>query len=154
MNRTRVNLLNVCFVQIKYCLVSLQCILEHYEFHNLLSSVSWSPSFAFMYIPTYTPVSLNEAECVYLRFSPHLTPCKHSYTLSNRPIQSSTSHRDLGVILTSDLSFSSHIQKITSEAYKILGLVRRTFHCPSTIARLHLYTSLIRSQLTYCSVIW
>ena len=34
--------------------------------------------------------------------------------------------------------FSSHIQKITPKAYKTLGLVRRTFHCPSTTARLHL----------------
>ena len=99
----------------------------------------------------HTHLSLNEAECVYLHFFPHLTSCKHSYTLNNRPIQSSTSHRDLGVILTNDLSFSSHIQKITYKAYKILGLVRRTFHCPSTTARLRLYTSLIHSQLTVLS---
>ena len=100
---------------------------------------------------TVNKLSLNEAKCVYLRFFPHLTSCEHSYTLNNRPIQSSNSHRDLGVILTSDLSFSSHIQKITSKAYKILGLVRRTFHCPSTTARLRLYTALIHSQLTVLS---
>ena len=103
---------------------------------------------------TVNKLSLNEAKCVYLRFFPHLTSCEHSYTLNNRPIQSSNSHRDLGVILTSDLSFSSHIQKITSKAYKALGLARRTFHCLATTARLRLYISLIRSQLSYCCIIW
>ena len=127
------------------CFSGISSALDPITLHDLNAITSWC---------TVNKLSLNEAKCVYLRFFPHLTSCEHSYTLNNRPIQSSNSHRDLGVILTSDLSFSSHIQKITSKAYKILGLVRRTFHCPSTTARLRLYTSLIRSQLTYCSIIW
>ena len=44
---------------------------------------------------------------------------------------------------------------LCSRAYKILGLLRRVFNNVFAIAaKKHLYISLVRSQLTYCSVIW
>ena len=44
---------------------------------------------------------------------------------------------------------------ISSRAYKILGLIRRTFSSGLHIsAKKNLYIMLIRSQLTYASQIW
>ena len=52
-------------------------------------------------------------------------------------------------------SWSHHIAKITSKAYKILGLLRRTFSSSSDITtKKRLYISLVRSQLLYGSQIW
>ena len=42
----------------------------------------------------------------------------------------------------------------TARAYKILGLIRRTFHTNCIITKMKLYLSLVRSQLMYCSQLW
>ena len=63
--------------------------------------------------------------------------------------------RDLGVLISDDLSWSAHYDLLCLRAYKILGLLRRVFNNVFTIAaKKHLYISLVRSQLTYCSVVW
>ena len=62
--------------------------------------------------------------------------------------------RDLGVLVSDDLSWSAHYDLLCSRAYKILGLLRRVFNNVFTIAaKKRLYISLVRSQLTYCSVV-
>ena len=37
------------------------------------------------------------------------------------------SHKDLGLVLSEDLSWNKHYTFIIARAYKILGLIRRTF---------------------------
>ena len=76
------------------------------------------------------------------------------YFLNNTIINKQPSTKDLGIIVSSDLSWSNHYKSITSKAYRTLGLIRRTFTTNSVKARKKLYLSLVRSQLTYCSQIW
>ena len=97
-----------------------------------------------------------QREQVYhLRFLPHLSPdSSPAYDINDTPIPSVNHHKDLGVILTSDLSFTSHYQHIISSAYKILGILRRSFTSASTSSKKKLYLSLVQSRLTYCSQIW
>ena len=64
-------------------------------------------------------------------------------------------HKDLGIILSSDLSWNNHYKSITAHAYKVLSLIHRTIlpnHSTTTMVKL--YVSLIRSQLLYCTQIW
>ena len=60
--------------------------------------------------------------------------------------------RDLGVMFTSDLSWSEHYNTILCKAYQLLGLICQTFsqYAPSSVKKL-LYLILIHPQLTYCS---
>ena len=57
--------------------------------------------------------------------------------------------------MSCDLKLSHHYKFISTRAYKILGLIRRSFSgtLPSTTKR-KLYLSLVRSQLSYGSQIW
>ena len=76
----------------------------------------------------------------------------HSYSMGGNEVPEHNSHKDLGVVFSSDLTFTAHYDK---RAYRVLGLLRRTFRASINIhEKLLLYVSLVRSQLLYCSQIW
>ena len=61
----------------------------------------------------------------------------------------------LGIVVSDDLQWHLHHNHILDKSYKILGMIRRAFgKSNSVITKAKLYTSLIRSQLAYCSIIW
>ena len=79
-----------------------------------------------------------------------------TYNMSDACIPCMDSHnKDLGIILSEDLSWGKCYKSITAHAYKVLGLIRRTF-LPSRLAStmVKLYVSLVQSQLFYCTQIW
>ena len=60
----------------------------------------------------------------------------------------------LGVTISHDLQWSSHIQQITAKSNCMLGLLRRNLsRCPLKL-REQAYFALIRSRLEYCSAVW
>ena len=77
-----------------------------------------------------------------------------TYTINHSSVSITNHHKDLGVIMTSNLSWSRHHHRIITRAYRSLGLIRRSFSTNCTYTKRQLYLSLIRSQLTYCSPIW
>ena len=55
------------------------------------------------------------------------------------------------ILLTSDLNWSAHYSLLLMNAYKTLGLLRRTFSDVRCVrAKKILYLSLVRSKLQYC----
>ena len=63
---------------------------------------------------------------------------------------SKTSHKDLGVVITSDLKWNAHLEFILSKAYKVLYLLRRTFNTTNSITtKKFLYLCLIRSRVPF-----
>ena len=62
--------------------------------------------------------------------------------------------RDLGVTITSDLSWSTHITNITDDARKTTSWILSVFHDRSANTLLPLFKSLVRSRLEYCSPLW
>ena len=77
-----------------------------------------------------------------------------NYFLNGTTVNKQTSTKDLGIIVTSDMSWSNHYKSIASKAYKSLGLIRQTFKSNSVCAKKMLYIFLVRSKLTYCSQLW
>jgi hypothetical protein len=78
-----------------------------------------------------------------------------NYSMDGVPIEECDYCRDLGVIISVDLSWSQHYDHMIRAAYQILGLIRRTFSSSaSTHSKKLLYLSLIRSRLIYCSQVW
>ena len=63
-------------------------------------------------------------------------------------------HPYLGVELSKDLSWSTHIDQTSSKANRMLGLLRRNIYNCSTRTKSIAYKTLIRPRLEYCSAIW
>ena len=57
----------------------------------------------------------------------HLTKFSTSYELNNCSINSQLSHKDLGVIICTDLQWHHHHDYILGKAYKMFGIIRHTF---------------------------
>ena len=82
-------------------------------------------------------------------------PLVFSYSINGQPLSRNSSVKDLGILFTSNLSWSEHIKSIVSKGYQTLGLLRRAF--PSTTpvrAKRLLFLSLVLPKLSYCSPIW
>ena len=62
--------------------------------------------------------------------------------------------RDLGVLVSSDLSWSPHIREIADKARKKAAWVLSVFYTRSPEIMLTLYKSMVRSLLEYCSPLW
>ena len=62
--------------------------------------------------------------------------------------------RDLGVQLSSDLSFKGHVEKTVAGASKLTGWGLRTFRRRSMNAKKTIWKSLIQPKMDYCSQLW
>ena len=95
----------------------------------------------------------NETKCSFLSIiSGHISieQSEQQYFINEQLITSSNQQKDLGILISSNLSWSHHASKITSKAYKILGLIRRTFCSSANVAtKKRLYISLVRSQFSH-----
>ena len=63
-------------------------------------------------------------KCIFLSFYTKITSCYH---IDTNQLTQSNLHRDLGVLQSTNLSWSHHYNHISANAYKSLGLLRRTF---------------------------
>jgi hypothetical protein len=91
-----------------------------------------------------------------LRFwpGPVLKPSNSYLDPDGNPIEEKKSLRDLGVKISSDLSFSVHIEEVVAGASKLVGWTLRTFRRRSKFLMLTVWKSLIQSKLDYCSQLW
>ena len=64
-------------------------------------------------------MKFNTSKFIHLRFNSKFST---SYHVNNIPITHSNTHRDLGLIISSNLSWKEHYSSITSKAYRSLGL--------------------------------
>lgn len=101
-------------------------------------------------------LNFNETKCSTLHFIPPGSNfCPHTYNINGVPLSEEQSIKDLGVIVSTDLSWSLHLNTVIAKAYQQLGLIRRSFgNMSTTTTKTVLYLTLVRSKLTYCSQLW
>ena len=103
-------------------------------------------------------IELNYTKCKAIRFSLSQTDQPTYFIRSanlDNALASTSKHRDLGIIVSSNLSWSKHYDHMCLKAYRVLNMIRRTIpaNTPTTLKkRLHL--AMVKSQLTYCSQLW
>ena len=78
----------------------------------------------------------------------------HFYTLCNHVLKQVQQNPYLGLTLSEDLTWSTHISKICKKASSTMALLRRNIrHCPRE-CKMTAYLSLVRSNLDYGSTIY
>ena len=102
-------------------------------------------------------LSFNAGKCKYMTVSRKQSPLVPSNPLKlfGTPLQKVDCYKYLGLLLTTNLSWSAHITSICSKAKKILGLIYRRFYGSADQTTLkQLYLSLVRPHLEYACQIW
>ena len=97
----------------------------------------------------------NHTKCFHIHFSPSTSNTPPTYSVGSQDISLVRQHRDLGIIISDDLSWSSHYDHMSAKAYKALGFIRRIITASASVSiKKALFISLVRSHLTFCSQIW
>ena len=76
------------------------------------------------------------------------------YTMGATTLATTTSEKDLGVYVDTELTFEKHIETVVNQANRMLGLIRRSYTYLDSQSLLKLYTSLVRPMLEYANAAW
>jgi len=102
-------------------------------------------------------IDFNAKKCVILHVKTrkrHHVPY-FNYKLGLQSLLSVSNQNDLGIMVSSDLSWKIHINQVICKANRILGLIRHTcFDVHDPVTRKMLYLAHVRPILEYGSEIW
>ena len=99
-------------------------------------------------------MQFNPSKCQVIRITKAHYPLPTNYTLHGETLEVVTSARYLGVDIADDLSWKTHITRITNNANKSLGFVRRNLKSRNTSLREKAYKTIVRPQLEYAAPVW
>ena len=98
----------------------------------------------------FQPVKCNMMQLTNKR----INKIKASYTLEGTVLENVDSIKYLGVTITNDLKWNTHINNICTKANRTLGFLRRNlFSCPQDVKEAA-YKGLVRPVLEYGSSVW
>ena len=84
----------------------------------------------------------------------HLNKIQASYTLEGAVLENVDNIKYLGVTITNDLKWNTHVSNICTKANRTLGFLRRTlFSCPQNVKEAA-YKGMVRPILAYGSSVW
>ena len=113
--------------------------------HDLDSLKEWSDQCGMRF---------NPSKCNIMRFHRSKTPLECFYILCGQVLTQVDDAKYLGVNLSHNLEWSSHIDAVTSKSNQSLGFIRRNLNeCPSEL-RQTAYFSLVKSTLEYACTVW
>jgi hypothetical protein len=97
----------------------------------------------------------NPLKCVIMPFSINGNPIHYNYRINNQTLQRVNMYNDLGVQVSSNLKWDTHINTCVKRANQRLGLIKRVtgYSCNSEV-KLLCYTALVRPLLEFNSQVW
>ena len=97
----------------------------------------------------------NQSKCKHQTITRKIVPLTSSYKLEDTKVTTTDCERDLGVWVSSNLTWKKQVCNQTSKANKSLGYIKRnTRFVKSTEARRMFYLALVRSHFGYATQIW
>ena len=89
-------------------------------------------------------MEFNPSKCQVLHITKARAPIKTSYTMHNQTLDSVSAARYLGVDLSTNMNFNTHINRITSNANKSLGFIKRNIKTKHPGVREAAYKTIVR----------
>lgn len=100
-------------------------------------------------------LQLNNSKCKILSFSRKIADIDFHYNINGTVLIRCSEIKDLGIILDKSLTFLPHIEHLTCNAMKILGMIIRNTADFSNINCIKLlFYCLVRSKFEYCCLVW
>jgi hypothetical protein len=100
----------------------------------------------------HTPLNLEKC------FTMHIDrPCSHhhpTYSMNSIPLTPCHTIKNLGVLFSSDLSWSKHIQCLTSSTLRLIRQLHRALPSPSISTIRNLILAIVSPRLEYANIIW
>ena len=90
-------------------------------------------------------LSFNVSKCKVLHIGS--TPYTGNYTLDGIQLELLDNFRDLGIRIDSKLKFHIHTDTLVKKAFRVLGLIRKSFECKDYDVMVKLYKTLV-----HCSI--
>ena len=99
-------------------------------------------------------MEFNPSKCPVVHITRSKRPIQTFYSMHGQVLEAVNSARYLGVDIASDLKFTQHINRITANASKSLGYLKRNIQTEHTGIREAAFKTIVRPQLEYASTVW
>ena len=100
-------------------------------------------------------LSLNVKKCQVMSFTRRLSPILFDYSLKDSSLTRVSIKKDLGILLTSNLDYHSHIEYVTCKSLKALGFIKRfSLDFKLSYSLKGIYCTLVRPIVEYGSTLW
>ena len=81
-------------------------------------------------------------------------PTNFTYTLHGHSLEVVDNVKYLGVTISGNLKWDTHITNITNKANSTLAVLKRNVRVPSKTIKAAAYKALVRPHVEYCSTVW
>jgi len=115
--------------------------------YDMDSLITWSDKWQ---------LSFNATKCKVMHYgrSNH----NYNYTMVTNNVKTNvattTEEKDLGVVFSTDLKFSTHVATAANKANRVVGAIRRSFRYMDKAMFVLLYKALVRGHLEYANTVW
>ena len=99
-------------------------------------------------------MEFNTDKCEVIRITKKKNTVIYPYKLHNVELNTTTNAKYLGVTLSNDFKFSTHINNISAKANNTLKFIKRNVQTHNKKIKETAYNTYVRPQLEYCSSIW
>ena len=101
-------------------------------------------------------MNFNTSKCNVIRIMPNKRreTLTSNYSLHGQTLETTSTNKYLGINISSDLSWSNHVEDVAARGNWTMGFLRRNFRECTPKVKTATYITLVRPTLEYASAVW